>query len=191
MIPSWSALALKEWAVTLFALEQGSQIILFRKGGIKEISKTFQVLDDGFFLYPTYEHQVAELLKPRFLTALKETRNDEDPDLVTISSFAEVVDIVETDDIQALTNLYDAHIWAPEYLNKRLKWKPRHPISVISLRVHLLEQPQAVPVMPPYFGCKSWVDLVEDFPVGATEPVLSDRQFGHRLKAVKDALGTR
>ncbi len=174
--------------MTVAALERGEQILLMRKGGIREDPKHFKVEQDGFFLYPTYEHQKGELLKPEFLPLLEETLVDEDPDLVTLNSFAEVVEVIETSDENAVLALQSSHIWVPEYAEKRLHWKPRFPMSVIALRVHLLEQPQAVPVMPEYDGCKSWVALVEEFPVGVATPVLNDRQFDRRLDEVRDAL---
>ena len=189
MLPAWSTVAFKEWAVTVAALERGEQILLMRKGGIREDGKHFKVEHDGFFLYPTYEHQMSELLKPEFLPLLEETLVDEDPDLVTLSSYAEVIDVIETSNENAVSALQQSHIWAPEYAEKRLHWKPRFPMSVIALRVHLLEQPQAVPVMPEYDGCKSWVPLIEEFPVGVATPVLNDRQFDRRLGEVRDALG--
>ena len=53
MNPSTSRTALKEWAVTVKALEQGSQVILLRKGGISEDGKRFAVAHDQFLLFPT------------------------------------------------------------------------------------------------------------------------------------------
>ncbi len=57
------------------------------------------------------------------------------------------------------------------------------------LRVHVLEQPQALPVMPEYVGCKSWVSLVEEYPVGVATPVLNDRRFERRLDEIRAVLG--
>ncbi len=55
-----SSKALKEWAVTVKALNEGKQIILICKGGIREEKREFQIDDKEFFLYPTYEHQKSE-----------------------------------------------------------------------------------------------------------------------------------
>ncbi|MCZ6514603.1 MAG: DUF1802 family protein [Acidobacteria bacterium] len=189
MIPGTSIIALKEWAVTVAALERGKQILLLRKGGIREDGKHFKVEHDGFFLYPTYDHQTLELLKPEFHPLYGETLDDEDPNLVHLSSYAEVVEVFEISDEAAAKALEEFHIWSPEYAEKRVHWKPLHPLKVIALRVHLLEQPQALPVMPEYDGCKSWVRLVEEYPVGVATPVLNDRRFDRRLDEIRAVLG--
>ena len=54
--------ALKEWAVTIAALEAGDQVLIVRKGGIGE--KRFELPHPRFYLFPTYAHQRPELVKP-------------------------------------------------------------------------------------------------------------------------------
>src|SRR5436309_14463591 len=55
--------ALKEWASVCSALEEGRQIILLRKGGILEAIGGFELEYPQFFLFPTYLHQNAQMLK--------------------------------------------------------------------------------------------------------------------------------
>ncbi|MEO1671947.1 MAG: DUF1802 family protein, partial [Cyanobacteria bacterium J06631_2] len=57
---------LKEWAIAVDALSQGRTIMLLRKGGIRE--RGFQVKYSPVWLYPTYEHQKPNLLKPEYVT---------------------------------------------------------------------------------------------------------------------------
>ena len=57
-------IAFKEWASIVNALAQGKQIIILRKGGIREDAGEFQVEHGEFFLFPTYEHQNEADLKP-------------------------------------------------------------------------------------------------------------------------------
>jgi len=189
VLPAWSTVGFKEWAVTVAALEKGEQVVLLRKGGIREDGKHFKVEHPGFFLYPTYDHQKSELVKPEFHDLYDSTLIDEDPDLVHLSSYAEVTEVIETSDDAIVESLDDHHIWTPEYAEKRLHWKPRHPLTVMILRVHVLEQPQALPVMESYDGCKSWVPLVEEYPVGVATPVLNDRRFERKVDDLKTALG--
>ena len=59
-----SRMALKEWAVVVRAVREGRQILLLRKGGLADENGVFQLKEREFFLYPTYEHQKAALLKP-------------------------------------------------------------------------------------------------------------------------------
>ena len=189
MLPDVARYAFKEWAVTIAALARGEQILLMRKGGIREDGKHFKVEQERFFLYPTFDHQKSELIKPEFKELFNESLKDEDPDLVTLSNFAEVEAVFDTADEHAVNSLQRFHVWTPDYATKRLRWKPRFPLKVMLLRVYELEQPQALPVMPEYNGCKSWVQLVEDFPVGAARPVLNDRRFNRKVEEIKAALG--
>src|SRR6478735_2528396 len=55
--------ALKEWAVVVHALLEGEQILDVRKGGLHEDGRHFAVQSNRLWLYPTAEHQKAELLK--------------------------------------------------------------------------------------------------------------------------------
>ena len=66
MFPAECRMALKEWAVTVEALDKGGQILLLRKGGIREEGRDFRVLHPEFLLYPSYEHQKKELLKESY-----------------------------------------------------------------------------------------------------------------------------
>ena len=62
--------AFKEWAVSCQAMQSGKQILLIRKGGIREEGGAFTIADDTFFLMPTYEHQNADLLQPEWVPRL-------------------------------------------------------------------------------------------------------------------------
>ena len=62
-LPSVSDIALKEWAVAVKSLGRGEQIIALRKGGIHREDRDFRFVHPEFLLFPTYEHQKAELIK--------------------------------------------------------------------------------------------------------------------------------
>ena len=64
-LPTTSSLALKEWAVAVKAMSKGEQILILRKGGIHRADKEFRVVHPDFLLYPTYEHQRANLYRLR------------------------------------------------------------------------------------------------------------------------------
>ena len=66
LLPPDCSLALKEWAVAVGALAEGKQILILRKGGVHKDDKEFRVVHPEFLLYPTYEHQKAELLKDSY-----------------------------------------------------------------------------------------------------------------------------
>jgi len=187
--------ALKEWAITVRALDAGKQIVLLRKGGIREESKEFRVLYPDFLLYPTYEHQRDDLLQEAFHQDLQATLTTGDSLLsIPLQHWARVHDAVEVTDQSLVDALSPYHIWTTDYAQKRLHWKPRKPLMVMLLRVYRLAQPQTIPVLPEYAGCKSWVQLDQDVPLGHMTPVLSLETFQSKVDGVHAALrlaGTR
>ncbi|MDP6300578.1 MAG: DUF1802 family protein, partial [SAR202 cluster bacterium] len=49
--------------------------------------------------------------------------------------------------------------------------------------------PQTVPVLDEYSGCKSWVELGQDVPLGHTASALSDSEYEDRADEIRGALG--
>jgi hypothetical protein len=182
--------ALKEWAVAVRVLDAGQSILLVRKGGIREPGKAFRVREERFLLYPTYEHQRAELLKPQFQGDLQATLDAAPPPTaVTFGHWAQVHQVLEVTDPARLETLSPHHIWSADYARKRLHWKPRQPLAAMLVRVYRLAQPQTIPVLPAYIGCTSWVDLDREVALGAMEPVLPDEVFHREADAIRSALG--
>ncbi|MDA1188412.1 MAG: DUF1802 family protein [Chloroflexi bacterium] len=189
LLPAESSLGLKEWAVAVNALIQGEQILILRKGGIHKDDKEFRVVHPEFLLFPTYEHQKAELVKEAYHPDLQKTEIENDVDgLITLSCFAIVTDMFETSDPDALTRISDYHIWTDDYAEKRLHWRPKQPLTVALLRIYKLTQPQALPILDEFAGCKSWVDLRQVVPMGQINPVLSDADYEKQAGAIRNAL---
>ena len=160
MFPTVCQIALKEWAVTVKALDRGEQILLLRKGGIREEDRDFRVTYPEFLLYPTFEHQKEELLKERYRQGLREMLSQaQSQDTITFSHWARVDEVIELAEQERVDTLSSQYIWSEDYAQKRLRWKPRHPLSIMLLTLYRLEEPQAVPCLPAYGGCKSWVEL--------------------------------
>ena len=190
MLPERCQTALKEWAITVQALAQGEQILLLRKGGIHEDSKDFRVIHPEFLLYPTYEHQREDLLKPdhqpSLATLLETTPRSE---FITFSHWARAEDIIEVEEQERVDDLSPWHIWADEYAQSRLRWKPMLPLSILLLRVYRMERPVTVPYIKEYGGCTSWVDILPRIDLGRLEPVLDDAEFQRQVDAIKGSLG--
>lgn len=190
ILPPQSDLALKEWAVAVKAFSAGDQIMILRKGGIHKDDKDFRIVHPEFLLYPTYEHQNLELLKPEFHGIFEETLNEDDVlGLVTLSYWCQVTHKFELNDEAVLDCLSVHHMWSNNYAQKRLHWRPKQPLTVALLRVYEMQQPQAVPVLDEYIGCKSWVELGQNVPLGTMTAVLSDEDYESKAKAIKDAIG--
>ena len=188
-LPTMCKVALKEWAVTISALGHGKQLLLLRKGGISEQGNHFRVIYPEFLLYPTYEHQQSDLLKPAHQPELQRTiNNSTSPQIITFSHWARVEQVIDLTEEEKLENLFTHHIWASDYADKRLRWKPTKPLSVILLRVYRLEHSQSVPFLPRYGGCSSWVDLAEEISLGSLNPVLSDKDYERNMGAIREAL---
>ncbi len=188
-------IAFKEWAVTVRALAEGEQLLTLRKGGIREPGKHFKLDYDRFFLYPTFDHQAAELVRqshrPELIRALEEGVWTDDepspdalfrgapvpqPDRVRIRAWAEVAAHYTISDRRAVDGLAPFYVWTTDYAEKRLEWKRRHPLHVILLRTYRIPRPVTVRVRDEYGGCRSWLEISRDLPFEGT-PVLSDEEF--------------
>jgi hypothetical protein len=191
MLPENCQMALKEWAVTVRALANGTQVLLLRKGGINEWGKDFRVIHPEFLLYPTYEHQREDLLKEGYQSELRrileEPRTD---DQITFTHWANVEETIQITEQDKVDDLAPHHIWTDEYSQSRLRWKPMLSLSILLLRVYSLENPVSVPYLPEYGGCTSWVDILEQVPLGKLQPVLSDEDFQRQVDAIKGCLST-
>ena len=190
MFPDRCQIALKEWAITVDALAQGEQILLLRKGGIHEEGKDFRVIHPEFLLYPTYEHQREDLLKPDHQSALTRLL-DETPrsEFITFSHWAKAEEIIEVEAQDKVDDLSSYHIWTDEYAQSRLRWKPMLPLSILLLRVYRMEQPITVPYIKEYGGCTSWVEILPRIDLGQLEPVQGDAEFQRQVDAIKGSLG--
>ncbi len=188
-LPSVSDIALKEWAVAVETLGQGEQILALRKGGIHREDRDFRFVHPEFLLFPTYEHQKAELIKSEFHDTLSDTYDDSDSgESVDFTYFCQVTDKFELRDESDLDRISDFHIWTDDYAHKRLHWRPKQPLTVALLRVYELQQTRSLPILPEYSGCKSWVELGRDVSLGDMTPVLSDAEYERRADRIRHAL---
>ena len=190
MLPNQSQIAFKEWAVTVNALAQGQQVLLLRKGGIHEVTKDFRIAHPEFLLYPTYEHQNEDLLKPSSQSLFQETLTDSSPaGTVTFSYWAQVTETIKDAELEKVQELSNYHIWTNEYTESRLRWKPMVPLSIMLLRVFKLEAPVNIPWIKEYGGCTSWVEIMPKINLGQLTPAMNDSDYQHSVASIKDCLG--
>ena len=188
-------IAFKEWAVTVRALAEGEQLLTLRKGGIREENRHFELEHERFFLYPTFDHQRQDLVReshrPELRRALEEgvwadgepplgaldlDGGIAQPDRVRIRAWAEVAAHYTITDFRCVDALSPFYVWTPDYAEKRLAWKRRHPLHVMLLRTYRIPRPVTVKVREEYGGCRSWLELQRDLPFEGT-PVLADEEF--------------
>ncbi len=151
--------ALKEWSVAIDALAQGKTILLLRKGGIKESQGKFSAEASQVVLFPTFEHQKPELLKPQYRDAVRPAEQGWHPKTVMLKAWADITNIFLTDDADKVAALSAFHIWQPNLAQERLKWRPKQPLYVLTLRTYRFPEPITLSWHESYGGCRSWLSL--------------------------------
>lgn len=183
--------ALKEWAIVCKALEEGRQILLLRKGGIMEYRQGFEVKHNSFLLYPTFEHQSKESIQPDYLHKLYDVlQNAPVNGRNRITSYAKVVGIKEVTDKSIPQELKKYHIWNDHYVNIRMNYNPKKPMSIVLLRVYKMGNPVEVDIKPEWIGCKSWIPIDFIMPTDnkSDQAVLDDLKFNEVLDKIEEVL---
>jgi len=178
--------ALKEWAIVCKALEEGRQILILRKGGILEYKSGFEVKHEEFLLYPTYEHQSKNHIQQDYAQRLDGVLKEQPADGTNkMTSYAQVIGIKEITDRVGLKMLAKYHIWNESYVNARMDYNPKRPMSVILLHVFKLDKALFVHTKPEWAGCKSWIPV--DLDVKGT-PAIDDLQFNRISSELSEVL---
>lgn len=180
--------ALKEWNVAVNALENGKTIMLLRKGGIREQAGHFNVPDKQVLLYPTFEHQQPDLLKPDFSLQVKTVESGWHPPTVRIGSWAQITDTLLVAWERAIAAVFPYHIWNEKFVGDRLNWKKSQPIYILMLRTYQLATPLEIPYITEYGGCRSWIDLAEAVSLEGSVPVLSEREYIKQSMEIRNAI---
>jgi hypothetical protein len=182
-------IAFKEWAVIVDALGRGDQIIILRKGGIREGRDGFKPVHRRFVLFPTLYHQQREsviseaqarfdLIAPGFPSQGN----------VRIEFFAEVVEWQRLDSLAAAERLRGQHIWRDAVIADRFDWGKDRAIFALAVRVFRLPETAELPMRESYGGCKSWIELEREVAAKDARPVLSDDIFARKLESYRAAL---
>ena len=176
--------SLKEWATVVKALENGDQTVLLRKGGILETDSGFKIESKKFLLFPTFEHQESNHIKPQFQNYLDTVMQDIPKEgFNRITSYAEVLGEKDVSSEEKINSLSSFHIWSDSYINERRNWMPEKPFKVIFLKV--LQVPEfEIPIKSEYHGCKSWIDINANLETGKS--ALSDSELESRLQKFQE-----
>lgn len=189
--PITCSAALKEWAVAIEALGAGHQALIIRKGGIREENKRFEVKFPEFLLFPSFEHQQAELLRPEYAAALHNALDAKpNPDFLTFTHFATVHKAFPVTEASELHALAPHHIWSQEYAEKRLRWKPKVALTAMVLRVYRLAETKHAPMRPEYAGCKSWLQMLDTVTLDGLTPAMPDAAFTAEARAIDEAMAS-
>jgi hypothetical protein len=152
--------AFKEWASVVGALETGQQDLIFRKGGIAEEGRGFEVEHDRFLLFPTYFHQQLTAVRSEFADLLERAMRERPPEgQLVVTSWVEVTRSFAVQHVEDLAPLAGRHIYAPHVLQERLFGRHGKTLHALEVTTHVLERPLVLGMREEYAGCKSWVDL--------------------------------
>ena len=184
--------ALKEWAVLVDAMARGDIVAMVRKGGIREQRAGFQVRHDRFLLYPTFFHEKAAELAPRFVPTLEASHGlRPEEGVVRIEYVAEVAAVWPVADLALLPAIEHEHGLARAAVESRFHYKNRPGVQVVAVRLARLPRAVELPEQRRYAGCVSWVELDDAIDVRDAVPVVPAADFERRLAALRTALGER
>ena len=176
--------SLKEWATVINALESGDQTVILRKGGILDVMSGFRIESKKFLMFPTQEHQEYNHIKPQFHNYLEQVKSNPPKNgFNRITSYAEVLAEADISSEETIKRLSLFHIWSDSYINERRNWKPENPMKAVFLKVYKIPEFNT-PLKSEYQGCKSWININEEIPIG--EVVLSDSKIELKLNEFKE-----
>src|SRR5438094_451329 len=139
--------AFKEWAIVVDALGRGEQILILRKGGIREARAGFQVEQARYFLFPTLFHQQREAVIPsaqrRFAEIVPHFPAE---GRVRLEFFAAVKSWRRLESLAQAERLGGHHIWREEIIARRFDWGRDKGIFAIAVRVFRLPRPIELPM---------------------------------------------
>ena len=182
--------ALKEWAVLCDALARGEIVAMVRKGGIREQRAGFSVRHDRFLLYPTYFHEKAAELQPRFAARAGAAASTRPPEgTIRIAHVAEVVAVWHVRSLEPLRAIEAEHGLAWSAVQSRFEYRGRPEVRVVAVRLLRLPAVHDVPETRRYQGCVSWVELDDAIDVAGAEAVLPPDELAGRVERLGKALG--
>lgn len=176
--------AFKEWASIVHALGMGKQILILRKGGIREEDGEFKVDHEEFYLFPTYEHQNKSDLKPEAYEDLEFALKTKSPAEIPVRYYAQVVGITHVADEGTLERFSSYHVWSEKAVHERFHFGREKGLYVMAVRVFELSKPHSIPSDPQYGGCKSWVELKQTLSTQSVRSILPNREFDFRWREI-------
>jgi len=183
-----SQIAFKEWAVVVDALGAGEQILVLRKGGIREERGQFHVDHREFWLFPTQYHEAESSIIPSKRLRLREIAAAAPKGFVDIEHYAVADAALRISDAAALRRLQGRHIWSEPVLQERFAFGREPGLHALLIRVYRRPAPVRLPMCESYGGCKSWVELGEALSTEGLTPVLAEVEYTAQRDEIRDRL---
>jgi hypothetical protein len=144
-----------------------------------------------FWLFPTYEHQQRTAIRPEAAPLLEAALLERPPEgIIRLTHWADVPKVFHVPTLEAALRLQDVHLWSEQTVRQRFAYR-RPGLFVLPVRVHSAAQPQELPAVAEYAGCKSWVALKEELSTDGATPVLTDKDFRAVLQTLENILGSK
>ncbi|HEX7531310.1 MAG TPA: DUF1802 family protein [Pyrinomonadaceae bacterium] len=172
-----SNIAFKEWAIVVDALGLGEQILILRKGGIREQRSEFQVDHREFWLLPTQYHEAEGSIIPSKRPALREIAAAAVKDFVDVGCYAVVDTVIGITDPAMLSRVQGRHIWNEEILRERFRFGREPGLHALLTRVYRNPVSVRLPMRESYGGCRSWVELERSLSTEGLTPVLTEVEY--------------
>ena len=167
--------AFKEWDAIVGAIRAGRQTIILRKGGIAEDRGGFRPRGEAFWLLPTQFHTQTEKLRAAVATFQSPVPND--PQLVQLTTWAELQHHQFIDEWTQVAALGPHHFWTESTVRERFEWGKPVGIHLLIIRAHVLDTPVSFHLTEAQAGCKSWVPLPIDPSSLPSSPAIDDCTF--------------
>ena len=161
---------------------------LHEGSGILTFVDDYVPADREFFLFPTYDRQRSDALKPSAgMVYQHELRPPKTGD-VYLRDYAEVVASFEIHSASAAMTVQTEHPFVESEMRKRLQIASSGLVA-LALRVHRMAVPRRIVERHKYEEGERFLSLPEEIPIGDALPVLSASELEQRLLAVERALG--
>ncbi len=183
-----SNIAFKEWAVVVDALGRGEQVLIFRKGGIREQRGEFHAGHHEFWLFPTQYHETERSVIPSKRPVLSEMAAIPPRDFVDIEYYVVADAVLTITDIECVKRLQGRHIWSEQVLQERFQFGHEAGLHALLTRVYRRPEPERFALRESYGGCKSWVELERSLSTEGLTPVLGDVEYRVQREGILELL---
>lgn len=143
--------AFREWNKVCYAIKNGKQSILIRKGGIHEGKKGFKWSHDKFFLLRSYYHFENKLLKDSYIEKNLETSNN-----LHLEVYCEIVLKKFVSNKEIINKLFSYHVYNQNLIDERFNYNDVKGLNIAVIKTYKLKNPINVGKTEDYKGCKSW-----------------------------------
>jgi hypothetical protein len=148
------SIGFKEWALVCEALGDGRQTVIIRKGGIAEGRNGFAFRHQEFFLFPTFFHEQANLVRDP-VAVLPEPL----PDEIEVRYFARVKEAHLVTNWEEVLALEPCHILQEGVVRERFEADNTPGVHVALVETFRLDPVWRFPDAKAYGGCRSWLEL--------------------------------